>query len=211
MAGVELATIDGGEPMRTSSRRAALVVALVGVVGMSAGACGSSTTDTGSSGAAGSSSTTASTGAGGSTGTTVAEGTTPAGPVDLVVVSTPYGDAIGTDDGLVLYTWDKEADGTVACTDAACVEKWPPLLADAIGDVGDLDPMSVTLIERPDGTSQVAIEGRPVYHMAVDEPGEATCQGAEGWWILNPDGTKNTNETPRSATTSTVAADVPGY
>ena len=69
--------------------------------------------------------------------------------------------------------------------------------------------MSITLVERPDGSDQIAIDGRPLYHMAVDEPGEATCQGAEGWWILNPDGTTNTNETPRSTPTTT--ADLPGY
>jgi len=189
----------------TSRWRPAVAVVLVALVGWSASACGSSTTESGST-----ASTTATTGApaGGPSGTAATPGTAPAGPVDLVVVSTPYGDAIGTDDGLVLYTWEAEADGTVACVDAECVEKWPPLLADAIGDAGDLDPMRVTLIERPDGATQVAIDGRPVYHMAVDEPGEATCQGAEGWWILNPDGTTNTNETPRPSPTT---ADLPGY
>lgn len=197
--------------MRTSSRRRALVVAVVAVVGITAGACGSSSTDTGSSGGGGSSTTEATAGSQGTTATSDTDGTMATGAVDLVVISTPYGDAIGTDDGLVLYTWDAEADGTIACVDAACVQKWPPLLADAIGDVGDLDPMRVTLVERPDGSAQVAIDGKPLYHMAVDEPGEATCQGAEGWWILNPDGTKNTNETPRSATTTTAAAAGSGY
>ena len=60
-------------------------------------------------------------------------------------------------------------------------------------------PPALTLLDRPDGTSQVALDGRPLYHMAVDEPGEATCQGVEGWWILNPDGTKNANEVARTS------------
>lgn len=194
--------------MSTSTRRWVLVVSVVAAVGLAAGGCGSSSTDTGTS-TGGSSTTTTTvdpTSGSGTTGTVASGGT-----VDLIVVSTPYGDAIGTDDGLVLYTWEEEADGTIACIDAECVEKWPPLLADAIGDVGDLDPMSVTLVERPDGSAQIAIDGRPLYHMAVDEPGEATCQGAEGWWILNPDGTTNTNETPRGTATTATTADVPGY
>ena len=192
--------------MSTSRRRWVLVVSAVAVVGLAASGCGSSSTDTGTSGGGSTSTTTtvATTSGSSPAGTAVAGGT-----VDLVVVSTPYGDAIGTDDGLVLYTWEQEADGTIACVDAECVEKWPPLLADEIGDVGDLDPLRVTLVERPDGSDQIAIDGRPLYHMAVDEPGEATCQGAEGWWILNPDGTTNTNETPGS--TPTTGADVPGY
>ena len=187
---------------------AAVLVAVLAMV-MASGACGSSSTETGSGGG-GSSSTSA------PTTTTAPPGSTvPAGAVDIVVIATPYGDALGTDDGLVLYAWDAEADGTIACLDADCVEKWPPLLAAEVGDVGDLDPTRVTLVERPDGTTQVAIDGRPLYHMAVDEPGEATCQGAEGWWILNPDGTTNVNETPRSAgsatTTTTASVEVGGY
>lgn len=193
--------------MGSSVRQWAGVVAVAAVLLIAGAGCGSSTTDTSSSGGGTSTSTARPAGSSTTAGTTM--GTEPMdGAVDLVVVSTPYGDALGTDDGLVLYTWDTEADGTVACVSDGCVETWPPLLADAIGDVGDLDPERVTLVERPDGSSQVALDGRPLYHMAADEPGEANCQGADGWWILNPDGTKNTNETPRGATTTT--AD-PGY
>jgi predicted lipoprotein with Yx(FWY)xxD motif len=187
---------------------ALVAIALV----MTAAACGSSTTDTGSGDGTSTTATPAagSGGGGGGSGSTIApgEGSTPetTGSVDLVVVSTPYGDALGTDDGLVVYTWDEEADGTVRCVDAGCLETWPPLLAAEIGQVADLDPSRATLVERPDGGTQVAIDGKPLYHMAADGPGEANCQGASGWWILNPDGTKNTNETARTTTT-----DLPGY
>jgi predicted lipoprotein with Yx(FWY)xxD motif len=194
--------------MRVRMRRALLPVVLAAVVTMGTVACGSSTTDAGSGGSTGSSPTT-STSASGSTGTSEPTGTTPVGPVDIVVISTPYGDALGTDDGLVLYAWDTEADGTVACVDAECVETWPPVLADEVGDVGDLDPARFTVVQRPDGTTQLALDARPLYHMAADEPGEANCQGTDGWWILNPDGTKNTNETERAASTTT--PDLPGY
>lgn len=166
----------------------ALVVALSG--------CGSSATE---AGAPDGSTTTASTSAPAtaSTATTTTAPTVPDGPVDVVVISTPYGDALGTGTGLALYTWDEEADGTVECIDAECVEVWPPLLAEEIGTVGDLDPARFTLVDRPDGTSQVALDAHPLYLMAGDGPGEASCQGVEGWWLVSPDGTKNANETPR--------------
>jgi predicted lipoprotein with Yx(FWY)xxD motif len=193
--------------MGMRARRQALVTitAVVAAVAF-LGGCGSSSTESGAGGGT-SSTAPATTTATGGPGTSAAA----AAEVDIVVISTPFGDALGTDDGRVLYAWDTEADGTIACVDAGCVETWPPLLADSIGDVGGLDPARFTLVERPDGSAQVAIDARPLYHMAVDEPGEATCQGVEGWWILNPDGTKNTNETPRSDATPTTAVDVPGY
>ena len=177
-------------------RSSALLIAVVAVIGLGAGACGSTAPDAG--GAPGSSAP-----AGGgaddrSTTTVPPAGTVLAPSADIVVISTPYGDALGTDDGLVLYAWDEEADGTIVCVDAECVETWPPLLATEIGDTADLDRARVTLVERPDGRSQVALDARPLYHMAVDAPGEANCQGTDGWWILRPDGTTNTNVVPRS-------------
>jgi predicted lipoprotein with Yx(FWY)xxD motif len=184
----------------------AVAPAAIAVVMVAASACGSSSTDAGTGAT---SSTTAATEPAAPSGTSGPTGTAPAGPVDVVVISTPYGDALGTADGLVLYAWDTEADGTVACVDADCVETWPPVLATAAGDVGDLDPSRFTVVERPDGSTQLALDARPLYHMAADEPGEANCQGTDGWWILDPDGTKNTTETARSASTTT--PDLPGY
>ena len=193
---------------RTRTRRFTRAAALAAAAVVALSACGSSTTDSGSGGA-GSSSTTATAASSGSPGTSAPMGTVPTGPVDVVVVSTPYGDALGTDDGLVLYAWDTEADGTIACVDAECLETWPPVLAAEVGDVGDLDPARFTVVERPDGSTQLALDARPLYHMAADEPGEANCQGTDGWWILGPDGAKNTNETARGASTTT--PDLPGY
>jgi predicted lipoprotein with Yx(FWY)xxD motif len=113
------------------------------------------------------------------------------GVADLKVVTTPFGKAIGQGEGKVVYAWDKEADGKVACVDEACLMKWPPLLATEVKVSGDLDAKMFSIIARPDGTKQVALKGKPLYMMAIDEPGEANCQSVEGWWIQNPDGTKN--------------------
>lgn len=125
------------------------------------------------------------------TGTTTANAS-----VQLKIVDTPYGKAIGQTDGKVVYAWDQEGPGKIACVQAACVEKWPPVTATTF-TVGDgLDKARFSLVSRPDGTTQVALDGKALYTMAIDTPGEANCQGADGWWIINPDGTKNTTTTP---------------
>lgn len=172
--------------------RRSLALAFASVV--VAGACGSTATTTPSTS--------------GAPGTTAPGSTAPAssappgtlkpatGPAEVTVVATPYGQAVGRGDGLVLYAWDKEADGTVACVSEKCLEKWPPLLGTDVKVGAGLDATRFSLITRADGNKQVAMDGHPLYTMSADTPGDANCQGLDGWWILNPDGTKNTKTTP---------------
>lgn len=182
-----------------------------------AAGCSSGTTTTATDGTGAASSTPAA-GSGSTTSTAAAAPVTfaPGGDIVLKVVKTPFGDAIGIDGGAaddrVVYTWDKEADaGAVTCTAAACVEKWPPVFAAAVS-AGSGVTAKVSVIERPDGTTQAAIDGKALYLMKEDAPGEANCQGTEGWWIVNADGTKNDRTTtdtkgadPKTSTPSTAA------
>ena len=190
-------------PARRRARPVAVTVALVLGAAVGLGACSSSGTTATSTGATGAPSTSAL--AGSSTSTTA-----PSGPARVQKVSSPYGEVLGRGDGKVLYAWDKEADGTIACTDAACLEKWPPFLAEG-GQFtvdGSLAGLAVTVVDRPEGTKQVAIDGHPVYTMAIDKPGEANCQGSDGWWLVNLDGSSNQNRTPTAkagASTSSTA------
>ena len=119
--------------------------------------------------------------------------------VTIEVITTPFGKALGNGEGLVLYAWEQDTPGTSTCTSAACVEKWPPLLAASLDEVeigdGVVDAMHFTLIDRPDGTKQVALDGRPLHTMSADAPGEANCQGLDGWWIQTPEGGWNKNTT----------------
>lgn len=180
---------------RTTMR--ALALGFAGALAL--GACGSTTTATTASTTTAVAASPTTTVAGQATTTTIATtaGSATSGKAQLTVVSTPYGKAIGRGDGHVLYAWDKEAEAgnTVKCVEAKCVEKWPPLIATDF-TVGDgLDAKSFSLVDRPDGTKQVSFGGKRLYAMSADEAGDANCQGTEGWWILNPDGTKNANKT----------------
>ncbi len=183
----------------------AFVGAVVAVGSVALAGCGANASTGASSTAGTSASTTASptsqasaTSAPTTTESTSSTSAVPAtgSAVEIKIVSTPYGMALGGPDGRVLYAWDKEADGSVVCVDAACVEKWPPLLASTVTAVSGVDSAQFSVIVRPDGTTQAALHGKPLYNMMADAPGEANCQGGDGWWIVHPDGSKNTSETP---------------
>jgi predicted lipoprotein with Yx(FWY)xxD motif len=162
---------------------------------------GSTTTGsptTGSTTAAGASPTTA-----GGVATTAPTATTGT----IRAISTPYGPALGQGEGKVIYTWDRESDGTTLCNDPECLATWPPVLV-----AGTTVPTEATLaidagrfsvVPGPTGGLQATLDGRRLYTMAADRPGQANCQGSDGWWIIHPDGTPNTATTPGGASATT--------
>jgi predicted lipoprotein with Yx(FWY)xxD motif len=81
-------------------------------------------------------------------------------------------------DGAALYVSDQESDGKVRCT-GACVAFWLPLEAPAGGlSAGDDVSGKLGTVERPDGTSQVTYDGKPLYRFSEDaEPGQVTGDG----------------------------------
>jgi predicted lipoprotein with Yx(FWY)xxD motif len=80
--------------------------------------------------------------------------------------------------GMTLYTFDKDEANKSNCYDD-CAVNWPPLTAAA-------DAMAEgewTVIERTDGTSQWAYEGKPVYLWIKDmKAGDTTGDGVGGVW-----------------------------
>ncbi len=85
--------------------------------------------------------------------------------------------------GLTLYRLSGEQNGKFICTSSACVQVWHPLIATgavAHGGVG-----SITTVKRPNGATQVAYKGMPLYTFAQDTaPGQANGQGIKdvGTW-----------------------------
>lgn len=80
--------------------------------------------------------------------------------------------------GMTLYTFDKDEMNKSNCYDD-CAVNWPPLTAaaDAVAD-GEW-----TVVERTDGISQWAYEGKPVYLWIKDiKPGDTTGDGVGGVW-----------------------------
>lgn len=166
---------------------AAVVAVLV------AAGCGSSSSssapDGAGSGSGGSTSTTAATDASGAPGHT---DTLPTGTATIDTTTTPLGAVLVDGRGFVLYTLSTDAGGASPCVDA-CAAAWPPLTGTGIGvaEGVPVKPGEFTLVARPDGSTQVAVNGHPLYRYAADtEPGQTGGQGVAGvWFVVGTDGT----------------------
>jgi predicted lipoprotein with Yx(FWY)xxD motif len=97
------------------------------------------------------------------TGTAGSSGTT-------VTVSDASGQRVlTTPAGVTLYTSDQEK-GKVLCTSSACGAIWTPLTVSAGDAPTGPGPLAHDLgtIKRPDGTTQVVLDGRPLYTFSFD-------------------------------------------
>jgi len=92
--------------------------------------------------------------------------------------STAAGDVLTTPDGMTVYIYDKEAEGSASCY-GECAENWPPVLAPAEAKpFGDF-----TLVKRIDGTRQWAYRGKPLHLYHEDQaPGDAKGDNYDGFW-----------------------------
>jgi predicted lipoprotein with Yx(FWY)xxD motif len=107
----------------------------------------------------------------------------------ITLSDTSHGKVLADAQGRTLYIFTKDSNGTSACTDA-CAKAWPP--ATATGTPTAASGISATLstITRADGTTQVVINGQPLYTYAADAaPGDTEGQGSnQVWWVVGADG-----------------------
>lgn len=172
-----------------------LVAALAAAALLLAGACGD---DDGGDDAAGTTSTTAAQDGSDDDGdvgglygddTTEDDATTETASVELA--ETDLGEVL-VSDGMTLYIFTEDSDGASTCYEG-CATTWPPLLTSAEGEVEVGEGLDAGLFDtslRDDGTSQVTVDGRPLYFYAPDEaPGDVTGQGVGGvWFVVGADG-----------------------
>lgn len=92
-------------------------------------------------------------------------------------------------EGLTLYGLTDDTGGVPTC-DGACAEAWPPLTVDGPDLPAGLDPGLYNVVERSDGTFQLAAGEWPLYRFAGDAaPGDTNGQGSGGvWFAAAPDG-----------------------
>ena len=131
-------------------------------------------------------------------GALLAEEATPEGdeaggglPTVLVREDPVLGRYFSDQAGMSLYVFSKDTvAGESICYDD-CAAAWPIFTAEEplelpLGVVGEL-----TLIERTDGTAQVAYNGIPLYYWQDDEsPGDVTGHGVGGVWRLATPGSE---------------------
>ncbi|WP_404299597.1 hypothetical protein [Alicycliphilus denitrificans] len=93
-------------------------------------------------------------------------------------VSTQGGVLVGPN-GMTLYIFDKDmADSGKSACNGTCATNWPPLTGMAAPS-GD----GYSLIQRDDGTKQIAYKGKPLYYWIKDtKPGDKTGDGVNNVW-----------------------------
>jgi predicted lipoprotein with Yx(FWY)xxD motif len=89
------------------------------------------------------------------------------------------GDVLVDSSGMALYTNDVDTRSKIACTDQ-CLTEWLPLAAPSGGQPTSDDSAvqdKLGTVQRPDGSSQVSLDGLPLYTFADDTPGQVTGDG----------------------------------
>ncbi len=83
-----------------------------------------------------------------------------------------------------LYVFDADIVGTSNCVSDNCINTWPPLLAEE----NSASSAPFSLITRPDGLKQWALNDRPLYFFAGDATaGQQKGEAVNGvWWVARP-------------------------
>jgi predicted lipoprotein with Yx(FWY)xxD motif len=137
-------------------------------------------------------------GGGSSSGTTAsasgsASGSAASGAPTLATANSKLGTVVVDGSGRTVYVFDKDTagSGTSACS-GGCAQMWPAVTAGSGSPGVDGVTGKVGTITRDDGTTQITLDGLPLYTSAGDSgPGDVTGQGVGGiWWVVAPDGKK---------------------
>jgi predicted lipoprotein with Yx(FWY)xxD motif len=89
-----------------------------------------------------------------------------------------HGSVLINEEGMTLYTFDKDANGDSACY-AGCAAKWPPYLAKADAQIEG----AWGLTERNDGAQQWTYNNQPLYTWVGDsQKGDTNGNGVGGVW-----------------------------
>ncbi|TDX81790.1 putative lipoprotein with Yx(FWY)xxD motif [Rathayibacter sp. PhB151] len=121
----------------------------------------------------------------------------------LTTASSPLGEIITDEAGSTVYTFTKDTQnsGSSSCYDE-CATTWPAVSASST-TAADGITGEVGSITRTDGTTQLTVDGWPVYRFAKDTaPGQVNGQGVkDAWYVLLPDGTMNKEAAAMSTAT----------
>ncbi|BCX05436.1 MAG: hypothetical protein KatS3mg053_3374 [Candidatus Roseilinea sp.] len=120
--------------------------------------------------------------------------------VTVRVGKTPLGNVLVGPNGRTLYMFTKDTKpGESACYNE-CAVNWPPLITEGAPIAGPgVNVALLGVITRTDGKLQVTYNGMPLYYWSQDKrPGDVRGQHVNGvWFVVNPDGTSNTQKIAR--------------
>lgn len=104
---------------------------------------------------------------------------------------TSLGEVLVDADGMTLYGFTDDTDGTSTCT-GACADAWPPATTSEPPPLAPgLDLADFGVVEHPEVGGQLKVGDWPLYTFAGDaEPGDVNGQGSGGvWFAVAADGT----------------------
>ncbi|GJM38694.1 MAG: hypothetical protein DHS20C19_20610 [Acidimicrobiales bacterium] len=110
-------------------------------------------------------------------------------PAFVDTATTDAGDVLVDENGLSLYGFTNDVDGVPTCFDA-CADAWPAVSVDGMALPEGLDAAIFSIVDRGDGTYQLAAGSWPLYRFAGDgAAGDINGQGVGGvWFLAAPDG-----------------------
>lgn len=111
--------------------------------------------------------------------------------LELAVAESPLGEIVVDGEGMTVYMFDSDTQGAgVSTCEGQCATNWPAVTTD--GGAPDAEGVTGELgtITGVDGSTQVTLNGWPLYYFAGDTaPGAVAGQGVnEVWWVLSPEG-----------------------
>lgn len=121
-------------------------------------------------------------------------GGTSTGISSLTTADSDLGTIVVDDKGMTVYVFDNDTQGSgeSSCS-GQCLGNWPPVTADQAptldGVTGDVGTITGT-----DGSTQVTLDGWPLYYFAGDSAaGDTNGQAVSDiWWVVGADGKKIT-------------------
>jgi len=125
---------------------------------------------------------------GGQTTSTQTPATTPkqgSGPVRLTIgANTDIGRYLADSKGMALYVFKRDSPGKSNCY-GECAQNWPPLQATGEVSAAAGIPGAFTVVERTDGTKQVAYNNMPLYYYVGDKTaGDINGNGVGDVWSI---------------------------
>ncbi|WP_448005283.1 COG4315 family predicted lipoprotein [Agromyces bauzanensis] len=103
------------------------------------------------------------------------------------------GEIVVDGEGMTVYMFDSDTQGGDASTcEGQCATNWPAVTTDSDQPAVEGVTGEVGTITGVDGSTQVTLNGWPLYSFAGDAAaGDTNGQGVnDGWWVLTPAGEK---------------------
>ena len=109
----------------------------------------------------------------------------------LTTADSSLGEIVVDGEGMTVYMFDNDTQGADASVcEGDCATNWPAVTTDSDSPEVEGVTGEVGTIEGVDGSTQVTLNGWPLYYFVGDEAaGDTNGQGVNDvWWVLTPDG-----------------------